>query len=57
MAGSMVDEFIPIELLNLPDNSTELIETKTRYIYSVRQKSDFNFGLVYTKHAARKEKR
>ena len=36
MCGSMVDEYIPAELLQLPENSTALIQEKTRYVYSVR---------------------
>ena len=35
MTGSMVDEYIPVEMLELPANSTELISIKTKYIYSV----------------------
>ena len=35
MTGSMVDEYIPVDMLKLADNSTELIAIKTKYIYSV----------------------
>ena len=35
MTGSMVDEYIPIEMRDQADNSTELIDIKTKYIYSV----------------------